>query len=407
MKSINITKKRARRIAVYSSLLAMTKPRLKGEKRLLHIIDSLGYVQIDTISVIERAHHHTLWNRQNEYRHEYLDTLLSKKRQVFEYWGHAASIIPMKDYRFYLPYMMKCQYPLSGWAKKRKEKCKNILEDVYNRIKNEGPMGSRDFQPEPGARPNGWWDWKPAKIALEILFSEGRLMVSGRKGFQKSYDLTSRVLPDTIDKTYPTDTETGSFFIKRALQSYGVATPKEICDHIYSADKKIIQRVLSDMIDTGEVIPIRIKSLEKEKYFMLKASSNKLLKLKKPVDRLQFLSPFDNLIIQRDRIERLFDFSYKIECYVPAPKRKYGYFSLPLLWNDQLIGRMDSKADRKNNTFIIKNLVFEEGFMDNKNFLPDLGDAIEKFISINNCTNLRIGKINSNTVSTYLKKTLS
>jgi uncharacterized protein len=404
MKTIEITKKRARRIAVHASLLTQSKSRVKKEKGALHIVDSLGYIQIDTISVIERAHHHTLWNRQQDYRHEYLDILLSKKRQVFEYWGHAASILLMKDYRFYLPYMKTCQNPQSGWAKKRKEKCKHTLEDVYSKIIDTGPMGSRDFQPETSVKRNGWWDWKPAKIALEVLFSEGRLMVSGRKGFQRSYDLTSRVLPTTIDRTYPTENETGNFFIRRALKSFGIATIKEICEHIYSADKKNMQRVLSGMIDAGEVIPIRIKSLEKERYFMLKESFSRLLKLKKTVSRLKFLSPFDNLVIQRERIERIFDFSYKIECYVPAPKRKYGYFCLPLLWNDQLIGRMDSKADRKNKTLIIKNLVFEEDFMDIENFLPDLGDAIEKFILINNCTNLVIERINSKTVQQYLKK---
>ena len=262
-------------------------------------------------------------------------------------------------------------------------------------------MGSRDFNPEPSSKRNGWWDWKPAKIALELLLNEGRLMVSGRKGFQRSYDLAKRILPDDASRVYPTDVETGSFFVRRALQSYGIATTKEICEHIYSADKKNIKMVLSDMTDSEEVIPVKIKSLEKETYFMLKDSSNRLLKLKKPVSRLQFLSPFDNLVIQRERIERLFDFSYKIECYVPAPKRKYGYYSLPLLWNDQLIGRMDSKADRKSKTLIVRNLVFEENFKDMENLLPDLGDSLERFISVNGCRDLAIEKVNSETFRQY------
>ncbi len=402
MKHITITKNRARRIAVHASLLSSKKSRVKGEKGISQIIDHLGYIQIDTISVVERAHHHTLWNRQNSYKHEHLDTLLSKNRQVFEYWGHAASILPMKDYRFYLPYMKKCQNPTSSWTKKRKNACAPIMEDVINRIKDEGPLGSRDFKSEPGKKPNGWWDWKPAKNALELLFSEGRLMVSGRTGFQKSYDLAERVLPDNINREYPTDIEIGCFFVRRALQSYGMATAKEIRDHIFSADKKSVEIGLSKMKDTGEVIPVKIKSLDKETYFVLKESLDKLLKLKKPVSRVQFLSPFDNLIIQRERIERLFDFYYKIECYLPSSKRKYGYFSLPLLWNDQLIGRMDSKADRKSKTLIIRNLVIEENFKDIENLLPDLGNALEKFILVNGCSNLDIERVNSETIRKYL-----
>ncbi len=402
MKNITLTKNRARRIAVYSSLLASQKSHGKDQKGIFQIIDHLGYVQIDTISVVERAHHHTLWNRENSYKHEYLDTLLSTERKVFEYWGHAASILPIKDYRFYLPYMEKCQNPTTSWAKKRKEACRDIIKDVINRIKEKGPLGSRDFESAPGKKSNGWWDWKPAKNALELLYSEGRLMVSGRTGFQKSYDLVERVLPDDISREYPTDIESGCFFVKRALQSYGVATKKEICNHIFSADKKSIGMGLSKMKDTGEVVPVKIKSLEKESYFMLKASSGRLMKLKKPVTKLSFLSPFDNLIIQRERIERLFEFDYKLECYLPLSKRKYGYFSLPLLWNDQLIGRMDSKADRKNKTFVVKNLVIEDNFKDIETFLPDLGDALEKFKLANGCSNLVVERVNRKKVRQYL-----
>jgi uncharacterized protein YcaQ len=155
------------------------------------------------------------------------------------------------------------------------------------------------------------------------------------------------------------------------------------------------------MEDSKEIIPVKIKSLEKETYFMLEASSKRLMNLRKPVTRLQILSPFDNLVIQRERIERLFDFFYKIECYVPAAKRKYGYFSLPLLWNDQLIGRMDSKADRKSKTLIVKNLMFEENFKDVKRVLPDLRDALEIFISMNGCKNLVVEKANSEIVRQY------
>ncbi len=385
MKTLKITKNRARRIAVHASLLNSQKIRTAGKNGILQIIDHLGYVQIDTISVVERAHHHTLWNRNNGYRHDVLDTLLSKDRQVFEYWGHAASILPIKDYRYYLPYMEKCRNPKTSWVRKRKEKCMHVIEDVYNRIHEEGPLSSRDFKPEPGRKKNGWWDWKPAKTALEVLFSEGRVMVSGRNGFQRQYDLKERVLPDYINRDCPSDEETGRFFVRRALTSYGIATAKEICEHIYSADKQNIMKALSLMTVAGEVIPVSITSLEKVNYFALKESADKLLKLKKPGNRLRFLSPFDNLVILRERIERLFDFYYKIECYIPAPKRKFGYFSLPILWKDQLIGRMDSKADRKSKKLIIKNLVFEKNFTNTDLFLPDLEDALRRFKDFNGC----------------------
>jgi len=280
------------------------------------------------------------------------------------------------------------------------------MDVVFNRIKEEGPLGARDFKSEPGVKTNGWWDWKPAKNALEILFSQGQLMVSGRTGFQRSYDLTERVLPDDISRDYPTDVETGCFFVRRALQSFGIATRNEICNHIYSADKKNVDRGLTHLIDSGEVIPVTIRSLENVTYYMLNESFGRFMKLKKSKSRLFFLSPFDNLVIQRERIERLFDFSYRMECYLPTHKRKYGYFSLPLLWNDKLIGRMDSKADRRNKIFIIKNLVFEKTFKTIETLLPDLGNALERFLLVNGCSNLAIEKVNSDQVHKYLSRTL-
>jgi len=393
MKKIEITKKRARRIAVYSSRLSHHVNRPKGKKGILKVIDHLGYIQIDTISVVERAHHHTLWNRKHEYTQNDLDSLLSEDREVFEYWGHAASVLPMKDYRFYLPYMKKCRNPSSGWVLRRKETCMDILEDVFNRIREEGPLSSRDFQTETRKKQTGWWDWKPAKTALEVLFSEGRIMVSSRKGFQRYYDLTERVLPSGVNRQHPSELDTGCFYVRRALKAYGVASDKEMCDHIYSADKRVVLEALSAMTDSGEVIPVRVKSLEKVNYYILKDSCDTFLKFKKIKPVVRFLSPFDNLVIQRERIERLFDFSYRIECYVPEKKRKYGYFSLPVLYGDNLIGRMDSKADRKTKTFIVKNLLFEENVTHTKDLKKDLFSALNRFKQFNGCSGLDIRQV--------------
>lgn len=398
MTSRSLSIDQARRIAVQSQLLGDSDART-GKEGVAAVIDHLGYVQIDTISVVARAHHHTLWARCSDYNPSSLHDLQAIDRRVFEYWAHAIAFLPISDYRFYMPRMERHRTSERAWLSDWKKEHRHVLDEVLERIRTEGALTSKDFEPPPGTVRGTWWDWKPAKQALEILFWQGDLMISERRKFQKVYDLTERVLPADIDTTQPTDDELGRFHVIRALRGLGVARARDLRDAFHIVNQARIDKTLKEMSDSGEVVAVRIEGL-KDAYFALPSTLEGNSSL--VPDSAHILSPFDNLTIQRDRMERLFDFKYTIECYVPAPKRQYGYFVLPILWRDQLIGRLDAKADRKTKTLLVKKLWFEPGFQMIDAALPPLADALTRFARFNGCSAIELGPI----VPTGHKRTL-
>ncbi|MBN2010644.1 YcaQ family DNA glycosylase [candidate division KSB1 bacterium] len=399
MKHINISQNTARQLALGCQLLHTSN---KKKLSLLDKIEALSYVQIDTIAVIQRAHHHTLWVRHSEYGEDMLNHLQTVDRAIFEYWAHAMAYIPMKDYRFYLPKMRQFEKPASKWAQQALASCRDIMPHILKRIRKEGPLGAKDFEAPPNRKNGSWWDWKPAKLALEQLFWRGELMITERRKFQKIYDLTERVLPDHIDTRIPSSKELGHFIVKRALSSFGIAQEREIRSFLQPdtirdsdlqfANRKVVADALFDLIETGDVVPIKIGANEAI-YYALSEYINNSDPQSAPAPSVILLAPFDNLIIQRDRTKWLFNFDYSLECYVPEPKRKFGYFVLPILWGDRFIGRLDPKADRKQKTMIIRNLVFEPDFQQADELLPTLATTLKEFASFNDCESIKFEKL--------------
>jgi uncharacterized protein YcaQ len=385
MEKVKIPLSLARQLALRSQLLLGAAERPSAKEGVAQTIKELGYVQIDTIAVVQRAHHHTLWTRQPDYEPQMLHELQALDRRVFEYWAHAASYVPMSDYRYYLPRMLKLSEPGNMWAGERLEKHRHLMGPVLERIREEGPLTSKDFKAPPGTQRGQWWDWKPAKVVLEQLFWQGDLMIAERRNFQRVYDLTERVLPHDVDTRFPDDDELGEFHVQRALSAYGVAREREIQDHIRAANRAVVANSLADLVDTGEVMRVEVEGDEGADYYVLAETLKTLGRQEKNPARVALLSPFDNLIIQRQRTERLFGFEYRLECYVPAAKRKYGYFALPILWGNEFVGRLDSKADRKTKTFIVRGLWFEPGFVDFDAFLPPFVDCLSAFARFNQC----------------------
>ena len=345
----------------------------------LSAIEHLGYVQIDTISVIQRAHHHTLWNRNPRYLPAQLDQLIAD-RKVFEYWSHAAAYLPMRDYRFSLP---RKQAIASGEQEHWYERDRRLEKAVLKRIATEGPLMARDFE-HTGKR-TGEWKTKPTKRALENLLMQGDLMASCRVNFHKVYDLTERVLPADIDTTLPNPEEHTRFLITRYLRANGLGQPAEIA-YLLKDTKRLVAATLREMVSSGEVRQLRVAG---ECYHALPDS----LKLRgNPLARskLKILSPFDNLVIQRKRIQALFGFDYLIECYLPAAKRRYGYFSLPILWNGELAARMDCKAERKESLLHIQHLALEPWLVKIDAFLPALKKELKAFLKFNCCNRIRL-----------------
>ena len=416
MKNLQLSKTEAAKIVLKSQLLDGKIKSAQGKLGFAEIINKLGYVQIDTISVINRAHHHILWSRKNNYKEKYLHDLQAKERLIFEYWTHAMSFIPMQDYKFALPRMQNFNNPKSKWLKYRHDQSKKFFAPVLERIKNEGPLSSSDFENESGKKGGTWWEWKPAKTALEYLFWKGDLMISERKKFQKYYDLTERVLPNNIDTSFPSNKELSYYFVKRALSSLGIASEKEVLkfmqpgktsvSDLQIADKNSIVKAIDELCESGEVTPLIIEADHKLKNYALSETINKAAGRKKLLPQVHLLSPFDNLIIQRERTKRLFDFDYTIECYVPAPKRKFGYFVVPILWGDKFIGRLDPKADRLTNTLIINNIVFENIPIDYDELIPELSSALWKFALFNGCDKILIKKCKPGSIKSILKSSI-
>src|SRR5690606_34448392 len=230
------------------------------------------------------------------------------------------------------------------------------LNYVKKRIKNEGPLRSRHFD-EPGKR-GEWWDWKPAKDALEYLFHSGELMVHSRKNFQKVYDLPERILPANINDSIPSDNELSEHLIMKAINANGIVSMKEMT-YLRRHNSVTTKQVLNNLSESKKIIQVKIDGID-DIYFSTKKILSELNNFKTN-KHIHILSPFDNLVIQRKRLKDLFDFDYTIECYVPAPKRKYGYFVLPVIYGDKFIGRLDAKADRKSGILKIINYFPEKG----------------------------------------------
>ena len=359
-----------------------------GKEATFKAIKAINYVQIDSISVVERAHHHSIWNRAENYNSSHIEQLL-KDKQIFEYWSHAAAYLPMADYRYSLPRKNAFAQGQQQWFKRDEKNMSLVLE----RIKAEGPLQAKDFK-DTRKNKTGWWDWKPAKKALEQLFIEGELMVVKRQSFQKVYDLTERVLPEHIDTRMPSEEEYYQHLIINYLKANAIGTTEQIT-YLLKGLKTPVNKHCLQMLEQGLLITIMVNN---QSYFAL-PNIESLLNNRLSKNKVKILSPFDNLLIQRKRTKALFNYDYQIECYLPANKRKVGYFNLPLLWGRTFAGRMDAKVDRKLGVLNINNLHIETDKSDE--FVADLKVALNKFLSFNKAASINVIKITNkdNTLS--------
>lgn len=357
--------------------LLQAQPYGRGLAGARAAIRHLGYVQIDTISVVERAHHHVLHSRVPNFT-PVMNNQMLLDRDIFEYWTHAAAFIPINDFRFSLPYKHAIKSGQTHWFKTPDKK---LMKELLVRIASDGPLRSRDLEANTTKRA-GWWDWKPAKKALEQLYMQGDLMVSNREGFQKTYDLTERVLPAQVNTAMPSTEEFAAHMLDQQLRCHGLASLKGLS---YLRRDKTLRAAIKTLVDErvaqGSLEQLQLSSGE---VFIAEAGA-----LERPLPRLSkrllILSPFDNCVIQRERLKVLFEYDYQIECYVPEAKRKYGYFSLPLLYRDQFIGRMDCKVHRKERHLEIKSLHFENHGFDEELVNAAFIDAVSQFKQFQNC----------------------
>lgn len=374
-----------RHFALSTQGLLATHPLGRGLAGVRNTISHIGYVQIDSISVIERAHHHVLHSRVPNFRPNMTNELLLAG-DIFEYWSHAAAFLPMADFRFSLPYKQAIKSGQVHWYKNPDQK---LMAELLARIRLDGPLRSRDLETQRSTQ-NGWWDWKPAKKALEQLYMQGDLMVSSREGFQKTYDLAERVLPAGTNATMPSVDEFAAHLLDQQLRCHGLVSLKGITYLRRNPElRKAVKGLVTERLAEGTLDQLQLNNGE---LFILETGA-----LERPLPRLsnklKILSPFDNAVIQRDRLNALFGFDYQIECYVPAAKRQYGYFCLPLLYRDAFIGRMDCKAHRKDRHLEIKALHFEPHDFDEDEVIAAFAEAITPFRQFQQCDSVSLTKV--------------
>jgi len=373
---------RLRRLALATQGLLLAQPYGTGLAGARKAIKHIGYVQIDSISVVERAHHHVFHSRVPKFKPAMTNQMLLAG-DIFEYWSHAAAFLPIADYRFSLSYKHAIKSGQTHWYKNPDKK---LMGELLARIREDGPIRSRDVETNSTKRA-GWWDWKPAKKALEQLYMEGELMVSDRKGFQKTYDLTERVLPAHVNSQMPSKEELAAHILEQQLRCHGFASLKGLTYLRRNTElRKAVKTLVNERLGQRTLEQIQVSSGE---VFILETDA-----LERPLpqlrNRILILSPFDNSVIQRDRLKALFQYDYQLECYVPTAKRQYGYFSLPLLFRDKFIGRMDCKAHRKINLLEIKSLYLEQHNFDEELVITAFVDAITHFCNFQKCDSVSL-----------------
>jgi len=389
--------KKLRSIALSQQGLCKKTPFGSGVAATEKALQHLGYIQIDTLHVVERAHHHTLWTRIPSYNPSHLSQLVAKGI-AFEYWSHAASYLPTRDYRFALPMMNSIRRGESRYFNADKK----LMNDILNRIRNEGPLKARDFASKKSAN-GSWWNWKPSKHALETLFMRGDLMTRARQGMEKVYDLRQHVFPDSDNAKEPSIDEYAEYLVDTSLRAHGFSTTKQIL-HLKNDEqlKQSVKRIIRDKIDSGTITEVKTDNMPT--WLVLSHLLDQPPTINKHLVRI--LSPFDNSIIHRDRLQHLFGFDYRLECYLPQAKRRFGYFCLPILYANNFAGLADCKANREQQRLDVIQLHVDKTYVDER-FAAKLAEELLRFSHFNNCNSIKIVNCTPRTFGHLLKSALA
>ena len=338
-------------------LQALSDPPHRAQKldELDAAITRLGYVQLDSISIVERAHHQILFARNKTYRQKHLAWLVEQKRTLFEHWTHDACVIPTAFFPYWKHRFAREAARLSQrWPDRFGEEMKQSAGEILDRIARDGPVLARDF--EARDKPStGWWDWHPSKTALEYLWRTGELMITRREGFQKVYDLTERVIPAEHRERSVDHDEFVDWACRSALERLGFGTRGQIACFFELLKPHEFEEWVS--ANRQGLMEVKLESADKSKprtAFAYPETLERLGSLPEPPSRVRILSPFDPLLRDRGRAERIFDFHYRIEVFVPQAKRQYGYYVFPVMRGDTIIGRIDMKADRPNDVMTVR-----------------------------------------------------
>jgi uncharacterized protein YcaQ len=353
----------ARRLALASLGFAVRRPAKAGARQVRATAQRLSAIQIDSVNVLARAHYMPVFSRYGPYSTAALDDLVHGRRELFEYWGHAACFLPIELYP-YLRWRMDGQVENWGGGEPQQQA---FLEAVFAEVAERGPLPAGKISI--GGRSTGaWWGWSDAKRAVEILFRQGRVAIAGRRNFERLYDIPERVFPPEVLKAKPVPApDAKKELLVRAARAMGVGTARDVAMYLHIDqwwDRSRVngrrtpartQLLFDELVEDGRLEPVTIEGWKQPGYMVPGA------RIPRSIDVRAVVSPFDPLLWERRWTKAVFGFDYQIEIYVPAPKRVYGYYVLPFLLGDGFAGRVDLKADRKTSTLLVQAAYVEAG----------------------------------------------
>ena len=396
-----------------------------GATSLARFAETVGGIQLDSINVVERAHHLTLWNRFGPYDRRTLERLAYRRQVLFEYWAHAACLVPVAHFAAWRRAMLDYHKRNRGWARFL-QKNRAILGAVEAAIRERGPLGNKDFERH-GKRPTtqaGWWNWKPAAHALDYLWMSGRTIVHSREHFQKRFDLAERVLPEALALPPLERDEFPRWHVRRSLHAMGAATEADLRGYLtfprmVPGDRK---QALRALLDAGEVVEVAVAD-DAARWFVLAQDLPALAaaaRKRTPARGTALLAPFDSFLWYRERTRRLFGFDYRIEVYTPGHKRVHGYYTLPIFHDGQLIGRLDPKTHREERRLEAKHVHFERWFagggtppaaawgrVDADAALAGIAQALRSLATFVGAERVTLGRVTPSRLAAPLKRALA
>lgn len=390
-----LTNAAARRLFLHKHLLGAPPVGPGKGEDLMNVITALGFVQVDSVSTVERAHHMILFARRPAYRPKALTHLLERDRQLFEHWTHDASVVPVAFYpQWSLRFDRSRARLTERWKKWRGEAYRDELDRVLAHVRDHGSVRSADLMRDADrGQTGGWWNWHPSKAALEFLWQTGALAIEARQGFQKIYNLTDRCFPDAVAAPQPAEQDAVDWFCDAAMDRLGFATTGEIAAFWAHVTPVEARDWAARRLTTGEIEEIEIEQVDGSyrRSYARPGAPVAAAALAPPPGRLRVLSPFDPALRDRKRAERLFGFHYRIEIFVPEAKRQYGYYVFPLLEGDKMVGRIDMKTDRPNGVLNVTRLWLEPGVAASKGRLARLDAELNRMARFAGCDRVAYG----------------
>ncbi|WEJ58518.1 crosslink repair DNA glycosylase YcaQ family protein [Devosia sp. FJ2-5-3] len=345
----------ARAIWMRAQRLDEASPFGSGPQAAADAISHLGYVQIDTINVIERCHHHILYSRIPDYDRGDLAHLQSGEKSIFEYWTHALSYVPAADFPFFVPLMQHYRANPSRWFG---SVTTDEVRAMVRRLKTEGPLSIRDIDDDELVDKNhSWASRKPSKRVLQLMFFQGLVAISRREGMLKTYDLVERHFGWARSPRPATERQGIAYLLDRALRSQGIVSLDSIC-HLNAPAKKAVLDLIEARVKRRQLVEVLVEGAGKIRHWATPEGLEQIAQ--PPTGRVHILSPFDPLIIQRKRLSLFFGYEHLFEAYVPAAKRKFGYFALPVLVDDRVVAAIDLKTDRRAGKLLVQNWTWLE-----------------------------------------------